>query len=286
MEPLPILLGLLVSGAAAAALLVATRAPPARRLLGPAARRTLAIGCAYAAGHLLVTGWPGWPPPSVTGRLFWLVAASAAAACALMGPAFGAPRRRFVACAAAAAIPALLLRPLFASTWSPAQGAAMLVACALACLGAWYASLPLERAMAPGPYLGHLAFCAGGAAAVISLAGSLGFACMAGALCAATAAAAILARFLEGGERGAGTGVLVLGILASILIASSAYAELPWWGAACLWLATLAGWAARVPACAGLQGWKRAALILGASGALMVPPFVAALLATLEMQGE
>jgi hypothetical protein len=286
MEPLSILLGLLVPAAAAAVLFLATRAPPARRWLGPAVRRTLAIGGAHVTGYLIVAGWPGLPPSSATGWILWLVVSSAAAACALTAPAFPAARQRFVACAAAAGIPALLLRPLFANAWSPPQGVTMLIICSLACLGGWFASLPLERGTTPGPFFGHLALCAGAAAAVIALAGSLGLARMAGALAAGTAVVAVAAQLLDREERGAGSSVLFLGILASILAAAAAYADLPWWSAACLWLAPLAGWAARLPPCAGLHGWRQAALVLGVSAALIGPPFIAALLATLAMQGE
>ena len=82
----------------------------------------IAIGVGYGAGHIIVAGWPLFPPRSATHWLFWfaIIGIIAAVADALVRPK---GRVRLVAWAIICMIACrLILQPKFSYAWSAAEG--------------------------------------------------------------------------------------------------------------------------------------------------------------------
>ena len=89
----------------------------ARRCAG-----AIAIGAGYVAGHVLVAGWPPFPPRAATHWLFWFAVIGVIAAAA---DAFVRPKGtvRLVAWAIICTIACrLILQPKFSYAWSAAEG--------------------------------------------------------------------------------------------------------------------------------------------------------------------
>lgn len=101
------------------------------------------LGIGYACGHLIVTGWPGFPPKDATNWIlnFALVAVPVGfiGACTM-----SARTRLGAAVALSIAALSLLLKPKFQYGWSPIEGVVWIVALAVLTVVHWL-SLDLAR---------------------------------------------------------------------------------------------------------------------------------------------
>lgn len=229
---LPVLLPMATSGLV---LLMAMR--PWRREAPPAPRpwaAALAIGAAYAVGHVTILGLPPRPPIAdgwwlypVEAWLFWLVLAATVVGVVLAL----APPRPWVSSLAfaplAGASAALLLSPIVRSQWTPAQSAGALAGLTTA----WvllHASLEkmAERAGAVVAAL-CLAIVAGATGVTLLISATASGAQLAGALAAALGAVVLVGWWRPDLSFARGAAPVVAVALGGLLIYGVFYAQMP-----------------------------------------------------------
>lgn len=253
----------------------------------------LGLAAGYAAADVALQGWPTLPPTDSTRWTLWaalalgtLAAVEVLVAAFVAGPgksgrdgarfSWGTRARGGFRGLVCAAMPALILRPLFGSTWSAGEGMLWAVGLAVALLGLAASSeaLVLRRPGAALP-LALWATSAGSSIALV-LSGSLLQGQLAGAIAATLGATIVLEWWRPESHAGRGLGHGATTLLGALWIAGRFYSELPASCAGLLVLSLVAPWAAELPPARRIEG-RRAALLRLALA--LVPAALAALLA-------
>jgi len=228
----------------------------------------LAVGVAYLAGHLVITGWTSFPPADTTNWLpyFALAAAVLGAFCAVL-PITAWARAAIFALVSTGAL-RLLLKPKFQYGWSPGEGWAW-----VACLGCAIVLLAIildALARRPGTAVEMPVFllivCAGTSGALM-LSGSM----LLGQFASVLAAAVFGTLVFAAGKVALGRGIVPVFalLMGTLLISGYFFAELP---------AASAGLLAFAPILAlSYIGSSNKLLALGIRASLVSIPVVVAL---------
>ena len=238
----------------------------ARRALGP-----LAVGLAYCAGHLVVTGWVSFPPTDTTNWLPYFALIAAALGAAWGWARWNAGIRMLLFALVTAGAWRLLLKPKFQYGWSPGQGWLWLTGLALAIVFlALVVELLARRTSKPIELPAYLLIVCAGTVGALMLSGSILLAQLATVLGAAIFGTLVLTiRRLAPGNGMAPVFSLLLGAL---LISGYFFASLPATSGALLIVAPVL---ALVPA--GKPAIFRAFVVRAAL--VLVPVVVAVILA-------
>lgn len=143
-----------------------------------------AIALGFLAAHVVIFGWPAWPPLGAQQKIAVAIAGSIAIGLIADLPRAGAPLRRFVAACAIVVATAWLVLPLLRPT--PALDTALAAgALGAALVVAWRCGAMLDDAQAAGATLAVAAF---GLSVIAVLGNTASIGQLAGALAAAAAA--------------------------------------------------------------------------------------------------
>jgi hypothetical protein len=219
-----------IAPGAMAAMLVSAALCVAARWVAESGRRdwlgAFPIGIAYACGHAIVTGWPGFPPGDVTNWLFYfaLAAVPVGGICALR---ISERARAIIALVMSAGPLALLLGPQFQYSWSVVQGVVWVAALAAVSVLLWV-SLDILTSLSGGVAIALPLFMlipAAGASVALLLSGSM----VLGQLAIVLAAAALGAMLTKsrGSLRDRGAVPAFTLVFFSLLVCGYFYAELP-----------------------------------------------------------
>jgi hypothetical protein len=258
------------------------------------AGRGLAIAVGYAVGHAFIVGWPPLPPPESSGWLPYL--GLAAVACGL--PPAGRPIAAWIGRIALTATTfGLILHPLVASSWKPAEAAAWLGGGAALMLASWASLDGLARRLPTAAVLLILLPIAASTVVVIFYSASLIVSLLAFGLSAALAGALLVSigdppgskpsaaemaladldKPSDGPARLAGGAVAVATVLLfGLWLMGTFYAEVPYPSALLLASAPSAAWAGAAGPIRRKSAWLAA--LVGAI-AVLVPAIAAAVIA-------
>lgn len=266
--------GLLPAGIAGTILLLGWR--PWNRALAPdraaAAAGPLALGGAWLAAQIAIVGIT-LPPLRASDWLAVLVAAAA------LGGLFEALRqppgwlRWSWRAALSLALPALLVLPLWRSSWSTPEALALIGAAGMGVFGAWslLEAQARRRAGAAMPLL--LAVLASGSGLVLALSGSASQGQLGGALAAAVGAALVIALLQPRLSLAHGSiGPLVIA-LAGLWLNGTFYADVPSGSLVLLFAAPWLALVGRLRPVQRLAPWQSA---LVSAGAVLLPLAAAA----------
>ncbi|HWM25691.1 MAG TPA: hypothetical protein VNP98_12785 [Chthoniobacterales bacterium] len=193
----------------------------ARGPLGP-----LAVGVAYLAGHLVITGWMSFPPADTTNWLpyFALAAAVLGAFCAVV-PITNWARVIIFALVSTGAL-RLLLKPKFQYGWSPGEGWAWVacLGCAIVLVAVILDALARRPETAVEMPVFLLIVCAGTSGALM-LSGSM----LLGQFASVLAAAVLGTLVFTAGKIALGRGIVPVFslLMGTLLVSGHFFAELP-----------------------------------------------------------
>ncbi len=191
--------------------------------LGLSRRRGFASGVGYLAGHLLIRGWPPFPPLETTD---WPLSLALAAMVVSWREPIRRPIRAILHLIFTGAVLFLTLRPLIGHTWTFRQSVAWLGGLSLALLVLWEALDTLADSPASAALPPTLALIGTALGLSIALSGSLVLGRLTLALGASLAAVAVGGRWLDRKRVHGGLTVAFV-LLVSLGLNGFFYAELP-----------------------------------------------------------
>lgn len=231
--------GVLVPAAAAGVALLLVLVADRRQRESTVGGGSLAVGGAFIAAYVALTGLPRWPPVESTQRLFFLVLLSA-----IVGLAWGWRQEKSPPWVVRAALLGLLLSLVLRSLierWSPGTAAVRLVGLfilGIALLWAFERSLAVGRSTGLVPAAVRLAVF-GGSAVVVGLSGTARLGQLMGALTCGVFVVELVARWRRRRPWLAGDGVVLSLAVFGLLLGGFFYASLENWPAIVLGVALL-----------------------------------------------
>lgn len=251
----------------------ATRRMGSERRDGVAVSIALALG--YVAGHLAIA-WPAFPPLEVTDRLVWLAAVAVAGGLFASVTAPRAWPRWLPRLVLPALVIAAILGPIFHDTSQTWNGALWMLGLGVALVVSWV-NLDALSSRLPTTALGlPLAMIAFGAAAALTLSGSIVLGQLSAALAASVAAVTVLDRRATSLPDSA---AVYSSILGALLLNGFVYSELPTAPSLLLSAAPLALWVTRIGPIQRRRTWL---VTLVALAVALVPVVVAVALSVAE----
>jgi hypothetical protein len=200
----------------------------------------LAIAGGYTLGHVMIAGWPPFPP---TSALEWMVGFAVLAA--IGGILFTLARVSSVLLVAA--VPWLLLAPLAQYTWNREETALHLAGLSFSLLGVWVAVQTLSRHVSARVLsIGMLVTTI---AASIALAVSGGFVLgqLQGAIASTLGAALVIALVNPSTSLSGGAIAVAIVVTSALLMSGHFYGDLPTPSAGLIALSFVTPWLARWP---------------------------------------